>query len=103
MTLQEELKIYKQMLKAFRKQYWFGWMKHKYWGYPGFCYYLYEQQNITDIKECSHLHLLNPTNKEYGFWFHSYEMKPRIKLLKKAIKICNQEIRRQDELDYKPI
>ena len=104
MTIQEELEIYQRMLKAFRKQYWRPF-KYKFYGFSGFCSYISTKmwrqfdwpKYCTGIENLSILYSLKPTDlyemHPGGYWFKPYKMSPRIKLLKKAIKICKQQLK----------
>ena len=108
MTIQEELEIYQRMLKAFRRQYWVFWIKknnYKKYVYAGFCSYINTKmwrqfcwpKHYTGIEDLSILYSLKPTNLyewgPNGYWFIPFKMSPRIKLLKKAIKICKQQLK----------
>jgi len=93
MTIQEELEIYQRMLKSFRKQYW-NIFKIEYLKFPGFCYYLSTKLELWNCNKLTILSSLKPIRTHsYSFWFKPYKMSPRIKLLKKAIKICKQQLK----------
>ena len=93
MTIKEELEIYQRMLKAFRKQYWRPF-KSEYYGLSGFCTYLILTKNgLYLLKDLSILTSLKPIKTyDRSYWFEPHKMSPRIKLLKKAIKICNKKL-----------
>jgi hypothetical protein len=103
MTIQEELEIYQRMLKAFRKQYWRPFKSKyyrlsgfcTYYGLSGFCTYLILTKNgLYSLNELSILTSLKPIKTyDRGYWFKPHKMSPRIKLLKKAIKICKQQLK----------
>lgn len=103
--LKIELKIYEQMLKAFRKQYWLGWPE-----YNGFCSYINRNAwmlfdwppEIKDLDDLSVLNKFKPKGVSFGYWYYPGKMRTRIKILKQAIKFCKQKIR-EYELDTETI
>lgn len=114
MTIQEELEIYQRMLKAFRRQYWKFWIvktNYKKRKYSGFCTYI--NINIwrkfdwprycNSIEDLCILNSLKPIELydvfPKGYWFVPYKMSPRIKLLKKAIKICKQQLKSENYME----
>ena len=93
MTIQEELEIYQRMLKAFRRQYWRPF-KSEYYKFTGFCGCLIYETELRRLHELTILISLKPINQySRGYWFVPCKMSPRIKLLKKAIKICKQQLK----------
>ena len=92
MTIKEELEIYQRMLKASRRQYWRPF-KSEYYGFTGFCGCLIYETELRRLHELTVLMSLKPIKTyDRGYWFKPYKMSPRIKLLKKAIKICNKKL-----------
>lgn len=56
----------------------------------GFCWHFKLHLEIVPFKYClPKLHFLNPNGQM--FWFPSGDIKPRIKLLKEAIRLCKQD------------
>lgn len=57
----------------------------------GFCYHFSRSYNIITLEPIHVLDTLEPIDKySPGFWFKKGELKPRIELLKQAIKLCKK-------------
>lgn len=93
MTAKEELKIYKKALFHYRLTRIFPWLSKKYRTLLGFCSY-FIQVHKTSLSYLTVLAKLNP-NKDVldytPYWFKEGKKLPRIKLLKQAIKILENE------------
>lgn len=92
MNKKERLNLYKQALKDYRFQYWFPFFviaENYNKLHLGFCYYF--SQLGVDFNILIELQNQMP-EKFYSYWFKKGELAPRIKCLKKAIKLCKHEI-----------
>ena len=91
MSTKEELEFYKEALKDYRKSLIFG--RRKFHTSGGFCYYFSCKSSIDNLPFI--LESLKP-KKTYAtlplYWFKPGALLPRIKLLKKAIKICKKRL-----------
>lgn len=91
-----ELKAYKKALLYYRLSYIFPFLKVLLKTDSGFCRYFSKRRG-----QMIALYLVYPTLEELkpriffgtpGYWFEEGRVKPRIKLLKQAIKICEKTI-----------
>jgi len=94
----KELKLLKQALYDYRMSRIFkGFLFRKNRNtYDGFCHYFGCNKHIWHSTELPILNSLKPENMYNKlYWFKSGELLPRIKLLKKAIKIIKNELRKR--------
>ena len=96
MTEKERLKIYKKALWDYRIS---KYLRRSILTENGLCYYFYAKEIITltpegvygdGIKILPELYFYKPYDQNY--WFNPGELNPRIKLLKKAIKMVKKSI-----------
>ena len=102
MKTEEELEVYKKALKDYRKSLIFG--RKKFNTKRGFCdyfFYSFSYSILNDLDDLPVLKTLTP-KKRYNplpiYWFEPGRLLPRIKLLKKAIRICQKSIHLKNQL-----
>ena len=101
MTSQERLEIYLDMLEGYR----FRWFGHGYTR-GGFCSYLRFRYGLTvrgyiHLDDLVELDSLNPKRmyKDSSFWFKPGRVGPRRRLLRKAIRMCKENIQADRGID----
>ena len=93
MKIEEELAYYEDMLEVFQ-DYSQNRFTHKYiLTSSGFCWYLHTH-TVLSLDKLKILSSLKPEKiYDYKHWFKPYVTSPRIRLIKKAIKICKTQIK----------
>lgn len=89
MEKEERLKLYKKMLRDYRLSFFFP--KRWYKTESGFCYNL--TRYSVSLEDLSELISTKPDKNYNGgcMWFKSGKLRPRIKCLKKAIKMIKEQ------------
>lgn len=82
------LALYKSMLKRYQISLYFPILKKILQTDSGFCFHLIK---ITDIFYLKEIRSQKPDTGFGGYWFNEGQLKPRIQILKNAIKHIQQQ------------
>jgi hypothetical protein len=98
MTISEQLELYKKALRDYRLSLWFPWLKRKLETHEGFCCYFDTKVENNDyvgsLFYLTELNKLEPADTYMSsWWFWPGRLRPRIKILKLAIKNCQALLR----------